>query len=166
MIWRVLVGFFISVLASLLEGRYPYLLTIEGIAPAIALTWTIIFSLRLGADWSAILGFGIGLLTDVWGDHNLGSHSMAFAIVGYAAGMMHGRFYVHSFLSATLVVGIISPIGFMADVLYRLIFVPGFSITLWGIISLLLRALFNAALTLVLYPLLDRPLTWILKERT
>jgi rod shape-determining protein MreD len=153
-------------LVSLLEGRYPYLFTIEGIAPAIALTWTIIFSLRLGADWSAVLGFGIGLLTDVWSDHNLGSHSMAFAIAGYAAGMLRGRFYVHSFLSAALVVGVISPIAFFSDVFYRLIFVPGFTITLWGIVSLLLRTIFNVLITLILYPLLDRPMTWMVKERT
>jgi rod shape-determining protein MreD len=162
---KILLGLLISIFASLLEGRYPYLFTIADVTPNIALVWVIILSLRTPVGVATVIGFAVGLLTDMWGEHNLGSHSLMFSVVCFMASSLKDRFYIHSIWAGGLAVALISPIGFAIDIVFRFIFVPGFTLTFWGVLLVLLRAIYNAAIALVLYPLLDGTIKWLTERR-
>jgi rod shape-determining protein MreD len=162
---RILLGLLISIVASLLEGRYPYLLTIADVSPNIALVWVIILALRTPVGVATVIGFAVGLLTDLWGEHNLGSHSLMFSVGCFLASSLKDRFYIHSIWAGGLAVLVISPIGFALDIVFRFIFVPGFTLTFWGVLLVILRAIYNAAIALVLYPLLDGTIKWLTERR-
>jgi rod shape-determining protein MreD len=74
------------VLQSVVVNRLP----LPGGRPEIAIVCVIAFALAGGPAYGAVIGFCVGLAADVLppADHTLGRLALAYAVVGYLAGLV------------------------------------------------------------------------------
>lgn len=85
---RVLLGVLAVLTAVLLQGTVLARLPLPGAAPDLVLVLVVAFAL-VGSSRSGMLtGFGAGLLSDLTADAQLGRLALAYAVVGYLAGLV------------------------------------------------------------------------------
>ncbi|MFY9177829.1 MAG: rod shape-determining protein MreD [Caldicoprobacterales bacterium] len=72
---------------------FPFI-EIFHVKPDSLLTLVVSFALVAGNPTGALVGFCGGLLQDLFFGNNLGLYALQYMIVGYLAGLLHGRLYV------------------------------------------------------------------------
>jgi len=87
---RSLLATAVVLTALLLQGVVVNRLPLPGYGPDLALLIVVAFSLVAGPTYGVLLGFITGLAADVLppADHTLGRLALAYAVVGYLAGLV------------------------------------------------------------------------------
>ena len=87
---RQLLAAAVVITALLLQADIVNRLPLPGGRPDLAALVVIAFALVTGPVYGAVLGFAVGLAADVLppADHTLGRLALAYAVVGYAAGLV------------------------------------------------------------------------------
>ena len=85
---RALLGAVAVVTAVLLQGTVLARLPLPGAAPDLVLVLVVAFALVEGSRSGMLVGFGAGLLADLASDAQLGRLALAYAVVGYLAGLV------------------------------------------------------------------------------
>lgn len=86
---RVVLATVLLLPALLLQTSVLSRLPLPGATPDLLLVVVIAFALSRGPASGAVTGFAAGLLADLGADHELGRVALAYALVGYAAGLVH-----------------------------------------------------------------------------
>jgi rod shape-determining protein MreD len=85
---RVLLGVLAVVLAALVQGTVLARLPLPGAPADLVLVVVVAFGLAEGSRSGVLTGFGAGVLADLTSDHALGRLALAYAVVGYLAGLL------------------------------------------------------------------------------
>ena len=85
---RGLLGLAVVVPALLLQTTVLARLPLPGGVPDLLLVLVVAFALADGPLSGTVTGFAAGLLADLGADHELGRLALAYAVVGYAAGLV------------------------------------------------------------------------------
>lgn len=85
---RALLGLATVVTALLLQTTVLARLPLPGGVPDLLLVLVVAFALAEGPLSGTVTGFAAGLLADLGADHELGRLALAYALVGYAAGLV------------------------------------------------------------------------------
>jgi rod shape-determining protein MreD len=85
---RVLLGAAAVLTALLLQTSVLARLPLPGSAPDLLLVLVVAFALVEGPLSGTVTGFAAGLLADLGSDHELGRAALAYALVGYVAGLL------------------------------------------------------------------------------
>lgn len=86
---RLLLGAVTVVTALLLQTTVLARLPLPGGVPDLLLVVVVGFALVEGPLSGTVTGFLTGLLADLGADHELGRSALVYALVGYAAGLLH-----------------------------------------------------------------------------
>ena len=86
---RFLLGAVVVVTALLVQGAVLARLPLPGAAPDLLLVVVVAFALAEGSRSGLLTGFAAGILADLDGDAQLGRLALAYAVVGYACGLVH-----------------------------------------------------------------------------
>jgi len=80
----------VAITALLLQVTVIDRLHLPAGRPDLALVCVVAFALVGGPTYGAVLGFGVGFLADIMppADHTLGLLALAYAVVGYLAGLV------------------------------------------------------------------------------
>ncbi len=145
------------ILSLLLEGSVLSFFVVERALPDLLLVLVITWGFILGERRGAILGLIGGLLQDVLFGAGLGCFALAKMLAGYGAGLLEREFFRERLLAPVLLV-------FTGTLFHELVLNLlvsrftglGFPVA-WTLHHFLIpKALYNAGLTLFIYPLFCR----------
>ena len=86
---RLLLGGVLLLTALLLQTAVLSRLPLPGAAPDLLLVLVVAHALVEGPRSGTVTGFVGGLLADLGSDHEIGRAAVVYAVVGYAAGLVH-----------------------------------------------------------------------------
>lgn len=145
------------ILALLLEGSVLSFFIVERALPDLLLVMIILWGFLLGERRGGLLGLCAGLLQDIFYGSGLGYFALAKMLLGYGSGLLRREFYQEQLLTPVLMV-------FVGTLLHELLlnilvgqFVGLRAPLQWTVSQFLIpKAVYNAGLALLLYPLLFR----------
>jgi rod shape-determining protein MreD len=152
---RRLTFFIILIVALLLQLTVAPEISIGSVRPDVLLVATVCWALFEGPASGALFGFCAGLLEGIFSTAVLGVSAFAKTIIGYFSGELRQRVVSKSVIWPIIIV-------FAASILHELI-----KFGAWAIVGLEDRppfsfgiiiglALYNAAITLLVYPIIGR----------
>jgi rod shape-determining protein MreD len=86
---RFVLGMVTVLAALLLQTAVLTVLPLPGAAPDLLVVLVVAFALAEGQLSGLVTGFVAGLAADLAADHQLGRLALAYAVVGYVAGLVH-----------------------------------------------------------------------------
>lgn len=136
-------------------GIAPHI-AVGGVVPNLLLLVVVTLALVQGPRAGTVAGFAAGLLFDLIGTAPIGPAALTFCIVGFVAGSLQAHTFAEGWLLPLLILFIAS---LTAEVIYAIVLVVlgegGFGIR--PILGVMLPgAVYNAALAVLVYPLLAR----------
>jgi rod shape-determining protein MreD len=152
---RRLVFLVTLVIALLVQLTVAPEISIGAVKPDILLVVTLCWALAEGPGQGALFGFSAGLLEDIFTTQILGVSAFAKTLIGYFGGELKQRVVSKSVIWPVIIV-------FFATILQELL-----KFMTWNIVGLEEKpafnfgliaglALFDAALTLIVYPIISR----------
>lgn len=140
----------------ILQANFFSWFTISGIQPNLFIIFIVFLGLFGGKHMGVISGVIFGLLLDLFIGKNVGVSAIMFGIIGILAGFLDKNFSKDSKLTIILMImatTVIYEIGMY--VINTIIF--SYEVVVWNFIKILLIEIFyNAILTIIIYPLLQR----------
>lgn len=140
----------------ILQANFFSWFTIAGIQPNIFIIFIVFLGLFGGRHMGVISGVIFGLLLDLFIGKNVGVSAIMLGIIGILAGFLDKNFSKDSKLTIILMImatTVIYEIGMY--VINTIIF--SYEVVVWNFIKILLIEVFyNAILTIIIYPLLQR----------
>ncbi len=89
MIQQIRLGLLVVLMVMLQVALFPHL-RVDGVAPDLGLVTAIAVAYREGPNAGAIVGFGGGLLLDLFLRTPLGLSALSWAVTGYVVGVLQG----------------------------------------------------------------------------
>ena len=160
---RFLCYLLLMVAAFFLQNNVFAASTLIMTVPNILLILVFSFGVIRGSVDGMLLGFGCGLLTDVFFAGVLGASALIYTVLGYLIGLL-GRYYYTEFADMPLILCLISDLVYHLGVFVIMFLLRGqthFWPYLTGVI--VPELLYTAAVAIGLYPLLRRLNTLIEK---
>lgn len=142
---------FIIIFNLILQSTIFQWLKIYGALPNTALILVVSFSIHIGKNKGAFIGFCIGILQDIIFGRTIGLNALIFMIIGYIIGSMDQKVFKENLL-IPFILTIVSTIFYEA-VNLLVIFLLGYRIELVNIIKKMLVAgvFYNGLLSLFIY---------------
>lgn len=148
---RLIIISLIIILNLILQSTVFQWFEIYGVVPNTALILVISFSIYLGKNKGATLGFFVGLLQDIILGRIIGLNAFMFMIIGYVVGLMDQKIFKENLL----IPFILTAVGtlFYETINLLLIFLLGYKIELFDIIKkmLFIEVLYNSILSPFIY---------------
>lgn len=148
---RLIIIGLIIILNLILQSTVFQWFEIYGVAPNTALILIISFSIYLGKNKGATLGFFVGLLQDIILGRIIGLNALVFMVIGYIVGLMDQKIFKENLL----IPFILAAVGtlFYEIINLLLIFLLGYKIELFDIIKkmLFIEVLYNSILSPFIY---------------
>ncbi len=148
---RLIIISLIIILNLILQSTVFQWFEIYGVVPNTALILVISFSIYLGKNKGATLGFFVGLLQDIILGRIIGLNAFMFMIIGYVVGLMDQKIFKENLL----IPFILTAVGtlFYETINLLLIFLLGYKIELFDIIKkmLFIEVLYNSIFSPFIY---------------
>lgn len=148
---RLIIISLIIILNLILKSTVFQWLEIYGVIPNTTLAIVISFSIHLGKNKGAILGFFAGILHDIILGRIIGLNAVIFMIIGYIVGLMNQKIFKDNLLIPV----ILTAFGtiFYETLHLFLIFLFGYKVKLFDIIQkiLIVEVLYNSIISPFVY---------------
>lgn len=131
-------------------------LRIGGVIPDVMVVVTVAVAVRRGPEYGAMFGFVAGLLIDLFLQVPAGLSALAYSIVGYAVGAAQTSLLRERWWLAPLLAAIGSLGAGLVFVLAGLVLGQEYLMTARSFVVLPARALYDAGLALIVFPVAAR----------
>ncbi|HVM40526.1 MAG TPA: rod shape-determining protein MreD [Acidimicrobiia bacterium] len=131
-------------------------LRVLGVVADVMIVATVAVAVRRGPEYGGVFGFAAGLLVDLFLQVPVGLSALAYSIVGYAVGLAQSSLLRERWWLAPLLAGLGSLAAGLVFVLAGLILGQEYLLDLRSFLVLPARALYDAALALIVFPVTAR----------
>lgn len=152
----ILLTFITFIIIYILQANFFTWFNIAGVMPNLFVIFVVFLGLFGGRYMGLISGITIGLLLDLFMGRNVGISAIMLGVIGIIAGFLDKNFSKDSKLTIILMVistTLVYELG--SYIINTIIF--SYETEIWNFIKILLiELLYNAILTIILYPLLQK----------